>query len=77
MKIYFDRTLPLYLSDKPSFDGIEVDVEPATLERVQALRLLINLMEKAINEASAPERSNQMLAEVFEKGLGRILDGDE
>jgi hypothetical protein len=77
MKIYFDRTLPLYLSDKPTFDGIEVDVDEDALYTVEALRLLIQLTEKAIEEAAAPERSNQDIANKFVGGLKEITDGSK
>ena len=77
MSIYFDRTLPMYLSDKPTFNGIKVDVDASSLEVVEALRLLIELTESAITEAAAPERSNQELAEKFVAGLKEITNGAE
>lgn len=74
MSIYFDRTIPFYLTRYPSFDGIKVDVDETEVEIVEALRALIKDTDQAIVEAASPERSNQALAERFVEGLREIID---
>ncbi len=72
-KIYFDRTVPFYLTDKPSFYGTVVDVPAKALAQAQELRVLIDLTEQAIINSAAPERSNQGIAESFAEGLLAIF----
>lgn len=65
MKMYFDRTAPLYLVEEGSFDAVMVDAPESTLTYVKKVAEIIKKMEHAIDEASAPEESAQNLANLL------------
>lgn len=75
MKIYFDRTVPFYLTTTPSFDGTLVDVPVKAVKQAQALRELEDTTEAMIVNGAGPENYNQELAEYFAKGLADIFKG--
>ena len=71
--IYFDRTVPFYITDVPSFDGTPVDVPVRTLQFAKELRALVDMTERRIVESAGPEDANQDLAEFVSRTLDDIF----
>ncbi len=76
MSIYFDRTLPLFLTDEPTYNGVAVDVDVDSLQMVIDLNALVKQMAEAITETGSPEDYNQELAEMFTAGLKEIWESN-
>ena len=76
MTIYFDRTLPLFLTDQPTYDGIAVNVDTDALQLVMDLNALVTQMKERINESGAPEEYNQELAAQFVTGLIEVMENN-
>ena len=74
MTIYFDRTLPMYLTSEPSYNGIAVNIDTEALQFVIDMNQLLTQMEARINESGAPEEYNQELAEQYVAGLNEIWE---
>jgi len=70
--VYFDRNLPLFLTNEPGFDAIKVDIDPATGEFISDLNGLVARINVVIGVSGAPEDYNQSHAELFAEGLSEI-----
>ena len=76
MSIYFDRSLPLYLTDEPTYMGVKVDVDADSLQIVMDLNALVAQIEARITDTGSPEDYNQELAETFTAGLREIWESN-
>lgn len=75
MSIYFDRTVPFYLTDVAGFNATKVSVPVKALKQARQLRALVDLTERKIVEGPGPESYDQELAEFVAKGLADIFKG--
>ncbi len=76
MTIYFDRTLPLFLTDESTFDGIAVNITGDAVQFVMDIRELQEQIAVAIDVSGAPEDYNQELADMFAAGLQEIWESN-
>ena len=72
MSVYFDRTLPLFLTNEASFDAVQVDVDERTVAFISDLNDLVKSINEVILVSGAPEDYNQSHAELFAEGLVEI-----
>ena len=72
MKVYFDRTLPMFLSEESTFDGHLVDIDEEVGNIVLTFGRVLKLMEEHIYNAGAPEDSAQELADTFCKEMRNV-----
>jgi len=73
VKAYFDRTVPFFLVSEPSFDATPVEVDEVVIQNVNSLNLLKEQMRGLIDEASAPEESDQDLCDFFSREVRKIF----
>jgi hypothetical protein len=59
MKVYFDKTAPLYVVTAQSFDGVPVDMPEKMATLLHRLRAIIEEVEETIDFGGAPETSAQ------------------
>jgi len=74
MKLYFDRTAPLYFVREPCFYGSPVEVEETAVEFIADLQGLLDLMKTRIDESGTPEDYDQRLADQFAEGLKELWE---
>jgi hypothetical protein len=80
-KAYFNRQVPMYvlsadeLGDNEGFDAYPVEIDGLEVEKIQALRELLLLMEAQFMNSPAPEEAAQMEADLFVAGLKEIFNG--
>lgn len=72
MSVYFDRNLPLFLTNKAGFDAIKVDIDESTVAFISDLNDLVAVITDVIRVSGAPEDYNQSHAELYAEGLAEI-----
>ena len=74
MKLYFDRTLPMFLAEDPTFDGHAVEVDDRIASLVLLLGDAISAVYLKIDLAGAPEDTAQELADGFMGYVNEALE---
>jgi hypothetical protein len=73
MKAYFDRTLPMYLSPEPTFDGNAINIPEYVLQVCDDLNKLKEDMVLLFDELPAPEECAQEAADILASKIEDIF----
>ena len=74
MSAYFDRNLPLFLTNEAGFDAVKVDIDESTVAFISDLNDLVKALNVVIDVSGAPEDYNQSHADLFAAGLKEIWE---
>lgn len=71
---YFDRTLEMYITATPTFDGTPVDVASKMTTFLTGMRVLFVALQDDADFGGAPEDIGQKLADRLAKSVQNLIE---